>query len=188
MDKTQTIKFHTFKEGRDMLTRIIKSLSKESIKRLCAIMIISFALLMLIAIAYLSNFISLIVALLLTVLFAMILAISFLALILAKTQNDWKVEVQQELEKLKEELSDEEFTEVQFVPDLTKFTGGTRYAYEDRNLVRCLRIFEDFRVTHFAKIGDNDNIIVIAKDAAGNPSMPEIMNPRFFNANYKVLK
>lgn len=169
-----------------MLKRIINSLSKESIKRLCATVIISFAVLMLIVIAYLLEFINLLVALLFTILFATILAISLMALMRTIAISDRKSESQQELEKVKAQLSHEEFTRVQFVPVV--HVNGTITSYEIANLTRCLQVFEDFKVTHLAKIDNNDNIIVIAKDAAGNLSRPETMDPLFFSENYKVLK
>lgn len=81
------------------------------------------------------------------------------------------------LERLKAELSYDDFKEVRFIPKNS----------DSLNIQRCMEIFEDFEVTHFARLCGDDNVIVIAKDASGRDSIPNTMTPQFFEANYKVL-
>lgn len=81
------------------------------------------------------------------------------------------------LERLKSELSYDDFKEVRFIPKNS----------DSLNIQRCMEIFEDFEVTHFARLCGDDNVIVIAKDASGRDSIPNTMTPQFFEANYKVL-
>ena len=81
------------------------------------------------------------------------------------------------LERLKAELSYDDFKEVRFIPK----------NFDSLNIQRCMEIFEDFEVTHFARLCGDDNVIVIAKDASGRDSIPNTMTPQFFEANYKVL-
>ena len=75
-------------------------------------------------------------------------------------------------------LSNEEFTQVLFKPENDYYN----------NIQRCLQIFDDFNVTHYAKIGNDNSVIVISKDANGNPSTPVTMDAAGFNRDYKVLK
>lgn len=87
-----------------------------------------------------------------------------------------EAEERKALARLKTELSYEDFTEVLFEP----------YNLESKNIQRCLKIFEDFQITHFAKIGSDDSIIVIAKDANGKSSTPVEMEAIRFNRSYKT--
>lgn len=81
------------------------------------------------------------------------------------------------LERLKAELSYDYFKEVCFMPKNSN----------SLNIQRCMEIFEDFGMTHFARLC-GDDVIVIAKDANGHESIPNTMTPQFFEANYKVLQ
>lgn len=92
------------------------------------------------------------------------------------------------LEGLKLKLSKDEYTEVQFLPDLMKFIADTRICYEDDNLVRALRILKNLDVKHFAKFDDNYEIDVIAKDKDGNIVDNDYhITPSYFEKNYKIL-
>ncbi len=161
-----------------MFKKIGEVFFKLTVKQLIAVIITSVIIIILELLCWFFDIINADVTLLLATPFACVIGVSVIKVQLIIDTN--KVETEQKivLERLKTELSAEEFTEIQFEP---------KDAYS-QNIKRCLHIFNDLKVTHFAKIDNYDNIIVIAKDSNGNPSTPEIMNPLFFSENYKVLK
>ena len=176
MVKQQTIKFHAFKEGKDMLTKIANWYLDRTLKgRLTAIAIITAIMILTIFTVDNKWIVFLLgVALALEIVFLLIVAMAnVIAVIVNRTTE---AEEKRVLAMLKTELSYEDFTEVIFEP----------YNWESKNIQRCLKIFEDFQITHFEKIGSDDSIIVIAKDANGKSSTPVEMEAIRFNRSYKT--
>lgn len=90
------------------------------------------------------------------------------------------------MSKLRLLLSSEEYREVEFLPDITRYNGFA--SWEDENLDRCLEILNGLQVKHLAKI-DGNAVIVIAEDKSGNMlGCPKAYTPQFFTSNYKILK
>lgn len=158
-----------------MFTKILKAFLKLRTKWLVALTVVTVVMIMsgTIAIAFVDASI-IPVLILLIVISVIIVGYSFSAWLLISLGKEYK----QTLERLKTEFSNEEFTQVIFNPANSN----------SRNIQRCLLIFEDFNVTHYAKIGDDGNIIIVARDANGKPGRPVTTDPAHFDRNYKILK
>ena len=91
------------------------------------------------------------------------------------------------LETLRAELSEEEFTEVQFAPVLKKYSYDSTTGYEDDNLKTSIRIMGKLQVKFFAKI-EGEKVIVIAKDKDGKVIDTQVIkSAKFFQKNYKIV-
>lgn len=164
-----------------MFKKMVEAFSKLTVKQLLALgatfIILAMFLIWGVA-ANASNVFAEVAAILIAILLVIVAAISLASMAVTLESNKTEAKQKQVLETLKGQLSYDEFTEVNFEPINSN----------SRNIQRCLEIFDDFKVTHFAKINDDGNIIVIAKDANGESSRPNTMTPQFFDANYKILK
>lgn len=164
-------KFIFIKEGRDMLKRVIR---KSVTITLLVVSLLGFSVTIIVAA---NQKVSLLVFFALVVLFACVFAVSLTSLIVILINRGDESEQRQVINKLKEKMSNEEFVQVLFEPANSD---------DSRNIQRCLQIFKDFKVTHYAKIDDDDKIIVIAKDANGKAGMPVTMDAARFDRNYKI--
>lgn len=161
-----------------MLKKLLNKLEKLSIRQLTILSLISFALLILECAAYICNILNLASTMLFVILTAFLLGPSIGTLVL-RTECNARIKEQEEtFERLKAELSYSDFTKVYFEPINSS----------SRNIQRCLRIQKNLKLTDFAKISNDNNIIVIAKDADGRECDRETMDVERFDRNYKVLK
>lgn len=165
-----------------MFKKMVKAFSKLTVKQLLALGATSIILVMLLltwsVVANEPNVFAQVAAVLGVILLAIVAVISLTNMFVTLDSNKCEAERKQALETLKGQLSYDEFTKVKFKPINSN----------SRNIQRCLEIFDDFKVTHFAKINDDGDVIVVAKDANGESGRPNTMTPQFFDANYKVLK
>lgn len=124
-----------------------------------------------------ASVITMIAVILIVVLLAIVAVVSLTTAVTIIDNNRSEAKNKQILESLKERLSYEEFVQVCFQP----------YNLKSKNIQRCLKIFDDFQITHFAKIDDvDDSIIVIAKDANGKSSTPVRMDAMLFDRDYTI--
>lgn len=164
-----------------MFKKMVIAFLKLTVRQLSALGATSIILAMLLiwsVVANESNVFVQVAAVLVVILLAIVAVISLINMFVTLDSNKIEAERKQALETLKGQLSYDEFTNVLFEPK----------NISSRNIRRCLHVYKDLEVRHFARIDDDDNIIVIAKDANGKESRPEKYDAVFFDANYKVRK
>ncbi len=88
------------------------------------------------------------------------------------------------MKKLRNQLSSKDYREVEFSPKLTGFINSK----DNQNLIHCLEILQEIKITHFATLAPySEHIIIIAKDEKGQQiGYPAMMKPTFFKKHYKI--